>query len=99
MHKSVIPYRTGMSMPYTGFAAETAAARFGDLKSHRRTDACMAFFYVRTHLRAFYGRAIAGIPSGMPVSVVTGSPTLLSARPPHLAMGSGFNSHTEACNG
>lgn len=84
------------SMPYTGCAAAPTAARFGDLRSHRRTDASLAFFYVCMHLHVSYGRAIAGIPSGMPVSVVAGSPTLLSACPPHLAMGSGFIPHTEA---
>jgi hypothetical protein len=77
-------------------AAQTNAAGFGDLKSLRRTTAPRRYFYVHSLLHTLFGRAIAGIPSGMPVSVVTGSPTLLSARPPHLAMSGGLPLHTEA---
>lgn len=55
---------------------------FGDQNVPRRMTASRRYFYVRTHLRTLFGRAIAGIPSGMPVSLDAGSPTLLSARPP-----------------
>jgi len=79
---------------HTAAVAETAAAGFGDPESHWRTTAALArFFYVRTPLQASYGRALVGVPSGTPGSFVSGSPTPPCARPPHLAMGSGFTAH------
>jgi hypothetical protein len=78
-----------LAMVHTCAVANTNATGFGDLKSHRRTTATRRYFYVHTLLRTLFGRAIAGIPSGMPGSFVSGSPTLLSARPPHLAMSGG----------
>lgn len=77
---------------YSGGSVETAADGFGDLEYERRTTAARRYFYVRALLRAsFNGRAMVGIPSGMPVCFRAGSPTLPFACPPHLAMGSGFN--------
>ena len=78
------------SVPYTGCACETSRAWFGDQTFDRRTTAAPGrYFYVRTLLRTLFGRAIAGRAYALPVFYRAGSPTLLSARPPHLAMGSG----------
>lgn len=81
------------TVPHNGRAAQTTAAWFGDQKSLRRTTASRRYFYVHSRLRTLFGWAIVGIPSGMPGSVVSGSPTLLSARPPHLAMSGGLPTH------
>ena len=48
------------------------------------------FFVCILFVRPVYGRAMVGIPSGMPDALSAGSPTLSFARSPHLAMGSGF---------
>ncbi|NRE46690.1 hypothetical protein FG479_05705 [Burkholderia pseudomallei] len=48
------------------------------------------YFFVRASTHAFNGRALAGVPSGTPVSVFAGTPTLSCARPPQLALGAGF---------
>lgn len=76
---------------YSGLAAETTAAGFGDLFNVRRTTAAVRFFYVRMPTRAhtINGWAWVGRPSGLPVASIAGSPTPLSARPPHLAMEGG----------
>lgn len=84
---------------HTLTVANTNATWFGDQTVLRRTTAAWRYFYVRTLLRTLFGRAIAGIPSGMPVPWDAGSPTLLSARPPHLAMGRGSNRPQEPRNG
>lgn len=73
-------------------ASKTALAGFGDLFVLRRTTAAIwRYFFVRMPLRAFCGRVLAGVPSGTPVPLDAGSPTPLCTRPPHLAMGRGFN--------
>ncbi|SAK42979.1 hypothetical protein AWB76_00491 [Caballeronia temeraria] len=41
------------------------------------------------------GRAVAGEPSGSPVPCVPGTPTPPCARPPQLALGSGFSTRTQ----
>lgn len=79
--------------------ANTNATWFGDQNRSGGRSAIERIFYVPTLLRTLYGRAIAGIPSGMPGSLISGSPTLLSARPPHLAMDGGPNLIREAANG
>jgi hypothetical protein len=56
-----------------------------------RTTASVRFFYVRCLRASFNGRALAGVPSGTPVSTCTGTPTLSCARPPQLALGFGFS--------
>jgi len=77
--------------------AKTNATWFGSQNCKRRTHRhSWRFFIVRTPLRASFGRAIAGRAHALPVSVCAGLPTLLSARPPHLEVGSGFNLQTEA---
>ena len=81
------------SVPYTGFACDTSRDWFGSQEPQRRTAAPRRYFYVRTLLCAFFGRAIAGRAQALPVSFVAGLPTLLSARPPHLEVGSGFTAH------
>lgn len=48
------------------------------------------FFVCILRVRPVHGRAMVGIPSGMPDALSAGSPTLSFARSPHLAMGSGF---------
>lgn len=96
MRLAIYPLASVEGIRHNGFAAKTNAAWFGDQNNSRRTTATRRYFYVHTLLRAFFGRAIAGIPSGMPVSLGTGSPTLLSARPPHLAMRGGVINPKEA---
>jgi hypothetical protein len=63
---------------------KTARIGFGDPESHWRTAASVRFFHVRMPWFP-YGRALVGIPSGMPGSYVSGSPTPPCACPPRLA--------------
>lgn len=90
------PLDTPGHVPHDPTVAKTNATWFGDQHCKWRMTAARRYFFVRTLLRAFYGRAIAGRAHALPVSICAGSPTLLSARPPHLAMGRGFNSQMEA---
>src|SRR5690606_35547235 len=83
-----------LQLVHTIRACETTRAGFGDPESHRRTTAALArFFYVRTPLQAFYGRAVVGASSDAPGSFVSGSPTPPCARPPRLATGCGLTAH------
>lgn len=84
-----------LAMAHTCAVVETNAPRFGDQTVLRRTTAARRYFYVRI----LFGRAIAGRGSPLPVPWDAGSPTLLSARPPHLAMGCVFNRPQEPRNG
>jgi len=83
-------------LPHNGCAADTNAAWFSSQNVPGRTTASRRYFYVRTQLRAFFGRAIAGRAHALPVPLDAGLLTLLSARPPHLAVGSGSNPSKEA---
>jgi len=56
-------------------AADTDAAWFGDQNDIGGQTAARRYFYVRSYASPLGG--MVGIPSGMPVSYVTGSPTLL----------------------
>lgn len=76
--------------------AKTNATWFSSQNVPGRTTASRRYFYVRTHLCAFFGRAIAGRAHALPVPLDAGLLTLLSARPPHLAVGSGSNPSKEA---
>ncbi len=77
---------------HNGRARKTVRAGFDSPEIDRRTAAALArFFYVRMPLRTFYGRALAGVPSGTPVSYRAGLSTPPCARPPRLTAGSGFN--------
>jgi len=71
---------------YSAGVAETTAHRIGVRERYRRTAASVRFFYVRCLCASFNGRALAGVPSGTPVSCIAGTPTLLRARPPQLAL-------------
>ncbi len=82
---------------YTNPVPETTGTRFGDWKLLKGgcTAPIWRFFYVRTLAHTFfYGRTLAGIPSGMPVSFEAGSPTPLIVRPPYLAIGK-RDTHTQ----
>lgn len=72
---------------HTRYVSETTDIGFGDLFNARRTTAAVRFFNVRFPLHTlFYGWAEVGRSSDLPVASIAGSPTLLRARPPHLAM-------------
>jgi hypothetical protein len=60
---------------YSASVPEKKGNEFGDSISTRRTNRAMRFFYV-CHAFAYplWG-AVAGIPSGMPVTLYAGSPT------------------------
>lgn len=92
---AIYPLAHSAKLRHTAFACKTKQAGFGSPNVLRRTTATRRYFYVHTHLRTFFGRAIAGAPSGAPVSLDAGLPTLLSARPPHLEVGSGPNRSKE----
>lgn len=80
------------AVPYSGSACDTSRDWFDDQRFDGRTNRHpRRYFYVRSPLRAFFGRVIAGARSRAPVSYRAGSSTLLSARPPHLTMRSGSN--------
>lgn len=60
---------------YTEFAPDTAGAGFGDpIKIGAKV--ALAAFFVSLRLASVYGRAGAGRPSGLPVAILAGSPTL-----------------------
>lgn len=69
---------------YNRVVIETAVTRGESRKSRRRTTAARRFFFVRTSLRAFYGRALVGVRSRTPVSFCAGLSTLPCVRPPPL---------------
>lgn len=81
---------------HTRLVPETTGTGFSSLKSLRRTLRHLADFLRPSHPCApsMGGRLRGGF--GLPVSVVTGLLTLLSARPPHLAVDGGLPTHTEA---
>lgn len=79
-----------LAMVHTCAVAKTIATWFSSQTSNRRTTATRRYFYVHTLLRTLYGRAIAGRAHALPGSVLTGLLTLLSARPPHLAVDGGL---------
>lgn len=54
---------------YTFKVAETAAIRIGVRNLSRRTTANRRYFFVRSHVRAFNGRALAGVRLRTPVSL------------------------------
>lgn len=75
--------------------AATTAAGFDSPKRQRRTLRRQADFLRPLPSCASMGGRLQG-GFGLPVSFVTGLSTLLSARPPHLTVGSGFNPTKEA---
>ena len=75
---------------HTVLVAETTAAGFDSLSRHGRIAAAVRLFYVRMPSRTFYGWALVGRASALPVSYVAGLSTLSCARPPHLTVGSGL---------
>lgn len=81
--------------PHNGRAADTNAAWFDSQNVPGRTTASRRYFYVRTQLRTFYGRAIVGRAHALPVPLDAGLSTLHSARPPHLTVGRGSNPSKE----
>ena len=83
-----------LAMAHTCAVVETNAPRFGDQTVLRRTTAARRYF---TSASSLGGRLRGGSP--LPVPWDAGSPTLLSARPPHLAMGCVFNRPQEPRNG
>lgn len=85
-----------VGFPHNERAADTNAAWFSSQNVPGRTTASRRYFYVRTQLRAFFGRAIAGRAHALPVPLDAGLLTLLSARPPHLAVGGGVTPSKEA---
>src|SRR5690606_3372352 len=83
-----------LQLVHTIRACETTRAGFSSPESHWRTTAANArFFYVRTPLHAFYGRALVGASSDAPGSFVSGLLTPPCARPPRLAAGRGSTAH------
>ena len=83
-----------LAMAHTCAVVETNAPRFGDQTVLRRTTAARRI--LRPH-PLWAGDCGEGSP--LPVPWDAGSPTLLSARPPHLAMGCVFNRPQEPRNG
>ncbi len=96
MTLAIFPLAHLRSLRHTGHVANTNATRGESRNRQRRTTAARRYFYVRMPTCAFFGRAMAGAPSGAPVSFVTGLSTLPCARPPHLRVGSGSNPTKEA---
>ena len=80
---------------YASAVPEKKGNWFGDLIYSRRMLRLLAVFFRPLPSCASLWRAWAGMPSGMPVSLSTGSPTLSCARHPHLAMRSGFITATQ----
>lgn len=66
---------------YPSRIAETTASRFDSRNGQRRTTASRRYFFVRTPEQAFERRALAGTPSGVPVTFDAGLSTLPCARP------------------
>lgn len=87
------------SLVHTCAVANTNATWFDSQNVPRRMTAARRYFYVRTLLRTLFGRAIAGRAHALPVPLDAGLSTLLSARPPHLTVGRGFNPSKEPRNG
>jgi hypothetical protein len=90
IQKILTPYT---SVDYAGSVAEKEATEFGDSIYLRRTTATRRIFFVHTTLCPLWA-AVVGIPSGMPGSVGTGSPT-----PPFAALPFGDGSGLTATYG
>jgi len=60
---------------YPSFVPEKKGNEFGDSISTRRTGRATRLFYVRYAVVYPLWVAMVGIPSGMPVTLYTGSPT------------------------
>lgn len=74
---------------YNQVMPATTGIRFGDLYNQSAQPRNAAFLCVSPLRASFYGWATVGRPSGRPVSLVAGSPTLSFACPPRLATGGG----------
>ena len=74
---------------------KTNVTGFDSSKVSRRPNRHQAVFLRPHTTRTFFGRAMVGRANALPVSVDAGLSTPLSARPPHLTVGSGSNQTTE----
>ncbi len=91
MTLAIFPLAHLQNLRHTKCVAKTTATWFSSRNRQRRTNRRPGgiFTSVRTCAPSLGGRLWGGF--GLPVSFVTGLLTLLSARPPHLAVGSGSN--------
>lgn len=86
-------------LPYTDRATGPTAAGRGTPSYEGGRTAARRYFYVRTPLRAFYGRALVGTASAVPVPFVpVFQPRLVPARP-DWNRGCGLNRYEGARNG
>jgi hypothetical protein len=79
----------GRMMHYNHYVPKKKGNGFSDSIYQQRTYRATRFFYVRNAFVRLQRRALAGVPSGTPVAVGTGSLTPPCARHPHLAMSGG----------
>ena len=84
------------TLDYSGTVAEKEATGFGDSNKVRRTTATRRLFFVRMPTHVLFGRALVGIPSGMPDASFSGSPTPLCARSPVWRRDAGLSHLKEA---
>jgi len=75
---------------YTRYVSETTDIGFGDLNNQSAQPRSAVFLCVPPLCASFNGWTLVGRPSGLPVSLVAGSPTPSCVRPPRLATSGGF---------